>query len=425
MAIIDVVQWEPYPNVYAWKFPNTELNTKTQLIVREGQEAFFFRSGQAIGPFGPGRHVLDTSNYPVLSSIIKLGTGGVTPFSAEVWFISKAFKLDIKWGTVTPVQVEDPKYHIMLPVRAFGQYGITVEDSGKFLMKMIGMVPAFVSNILSEYFKGVILTKTKDLIARCIVEKGISILQIGAHLNEISETVESLISTEMAEYGLRLVNFTVNSITTDEEDPAVMQLRKALATKAEMDIVGYNYQQKRSFDTMETAAGNTGNGGVMNAGMGMAMGVGMGMPMGNMMAGMMNNMQTGSSALRNCSACGKSVNGDTAFCPHCGVSMAAATGHVCDKCGKTSPAEAKFCAFCGDVFNLCPACGADNSSDAAVCSKCGKMLPVKCPQCGVQISGGVKFCNNCGNKLTKVCAGCGKDLAPGMKFCDNCGQKVN
>lgn len=44
-----------------------------------------------------------------------------------------------------------------------------------------------------------------------------------------------------------------------------------MAKKAEMDIIGYNYQQERSFDTLETAAGNSGNGGMMNAGMGLSM----------------------------------------------------------------------------------------------------------------------------------------------------------
>ncbi|MBE6387527.1 MAG: SPFH domain-containing protein [Lentisphaerae bacterium] len=270
MAIIDVVTWDPAPGVFAWRFPNSELHTKTQLIVSEGQEAVLFNQGTAIGPFGPGRHVLDTANYPVLTSFVKIATGGITPFKAEVWFISKAFKLDVKWGTAGAIQVEDPQYHIILPVRAFGQYGITVEDSALFLSKMIGMVPAFVEKVLADYFKGIIITRAKDLIAKYLVDKQISVLLLSAHLNDISNTIERQVSEELAAYGVKIVNFTVNSISTDEQDPAVKKLRAAMAKKAEMDIIGYNYQQERSFDTLETAAGNSGNGGMMNAGMGLS-----------------------------------------------------------------------------------------------------------------------------------------------------------
>ncbi len=44
MAIIDVVSWSPQGSrvVYAWKFPETNLATYTQLIVQESQEAVLF-----------------------------------------------------------------------------------------------------------------------------------------------------------------------------------------------------------------------------------------------------------------------------------------------------------------------------------------------------------------------------------------------
>lgn len=424
MAIIDVVKWNAAPGVFAWKFPSQELSAKTQLIVSESQEAVLIKEGNAVGPFGPGRHVLDSRNYPVLTSLVKVVTG-ISPFTAEVWFIQRAFKLDIKWGTLGAIQVEDPKYHIMLPVRAFGQYGIVVEDSRKFLLKLVGTLPAFVERTLNDYFRGIVVTQVKDLIGKSLIEKNISVLQMSAHLNELSRCVEDSVAAVMADYGLRIVHFTVNSISTDDNDPAVKKLRDALATKAEMEIVGYNYQQKRSFDTMEAAAGNTGAGGVMNAGIGMGVGMGMGVPMGGMMGGMMGQMKFSSS--KRCPSCKRDVDGDPAFCPHCGGSMKQSDDDmiICDKCGTRAPRGTKFCPNCGDVFFCCPECGADNPEDAAVCRKCGKPLPVKCPKCGESVRGGAKFCPNCGNKMTLSCGQCGADIQPGVKFCPNCGNKIN
>ena len=44
MAIIDLVKWTPQGNfnIYAYKFPETNLSTYTQLIVQESQEAILF-----------------------------------------------------------------------------------------------------------------------------------------------------------------------------------------------------------------------------------------------------------------------------------------------------------------------------------------------------------------------------------------------
>ena len=120
MAVINVVKMDLAPGVYARKFPSEELSTWTQLIVSESQEAILLKEGRMVGPFGAGRHVLSTANYPGLISFVKLATGR-SPFTAEVWFIQKSMKLDSKWGTSGAIQLEDPKYHIMLPVRAFGQ----------------------------------------------------------------------------------------------------------------------------------------------------------------------------------------------------------------------------------------------------------------------------------------------------------------
>ena len=288
MKIIEVLKWDAVPRVFAYKYPNVELNTKTQLIVAESQEAVFVKEGQFYGPLGPGRHVLDTKNYPFLTNFVsQLVTGGVSPFPAEVWFVQKAIPLDIKWGTMDPIQVEDPKYHIILPIRAYGQYGIQIVNSQKFLSKLVGRVPVFVEKTLSAYFRGIIITRVKDCIGSCLIDQNISVLQIANKLNAISDFLQEKISSDLENYGVKVVSFMVNSISTDDKDSAVARLKEALAKKAEMNIIGYTYQQERSFDTMETAAGNQGNGGgMMNAGIGLGMGVGIGTPMGNIMGTM-------------------------------------------------------------------------------------------------------------------------------------------
>ena len=110
MAIVDVVKYNGGPDVFAWKYPNSELGTWTQLIVNESQEAILLKGGQICDVFGAGRHTLETANIPILNKLINLPFGGRSPFSAEVWYINKVFSLDVKWGTSSPIQLQDPKY---------------------------------------------------------------------------------------------------------------------------------------------------------------------------------------------------------------------------------------------------------------------------------------------------------------------------
>lgn len=349
MAIADVLKWDAAPNVLAWKYPSEELGTWSQLIVAESQEAVLVKEGQFVGPFSAGRHVLSTENYPILRNLFRLPFGR-SPFTAEVWFIQRTFMLDVRWGTADPILLKDPQYNIMLPVRAFGQYGIRIEDSRMFLKKLVGTLPAFTVSTLTKHFKGMILSVAKSAIAKYLIQKEIPVLQIAAYLDELSEHLQEALQQKLAMYGVSLTNFSVMSINTDEEDQAVARLRRALAERAEMDIVGFNYQQKRSFDVMETAAGNEASGGMqagmLGAGMGLGMGVGMGQNMSAQMQQVNQNTRSGSSF---CPDCGAPVTPGAKFCTQCGHSLLPKPAETlsCPQCRTVLPAGTRFCSNCG------------------------------------------------------------------------------
>lgn len=423
MAIVDVLKFNSDASIFAWKYPNTELATWTQLIVNESQEAVLVKNGQITDVFGPGHYTLSTDNIPVLQKIINLPFGKKSPFSAEVWFINHAFSLDIKWGTTTPIQVQDPKYGVFVPLRAFGQFGVQIEDARRFLIKLVGTMPFFNSKTLTDYFKGLYITRVKDRLSTCLVSSKISILEINSHLDEISDQLAAQLAKELSDYGIKIVNFYVNDINVPENDPAVKQLKAALAKRAEMDILGYNYQQERTFDTLNTAAGNQGTGGmVMGAGMGMGMGAGMGVAMGGAMAGMDNVMSTAEQK-KECPSCGAKIGASLKFCPECGANTAekkTAPAAKCSACGATLAAGAKFCPECGRKINACKNCGSDIPDGQNECPTCHAKL---CPQCGSSLGANAKFCPECGFSMVKKCSNCGADLADGAKFCANCGTK--
>ena len=165
MEIMDVIKYNGRQDVFAWKYPGEELGTWSQLVVNKSQEAVLVKGGSVADVFGPGTHTLDTKNIPILNKIINLPFGGKSPFKAEVWYINKGYYLDIKWGTPTPVQIQDPKYGIFIPIRSNGAFGIHVADSVKFLTKLVTTMNVFDAETVTKYFRSLYVTKIKDTIS--------------------------------------------------------------------------------------------------------------------------------------------------------------------------------------------------------------------------------------------------------------------
>lgn len=437
MAIIDVVKYNGSPELLAWKYPSEELGIGTQLIVNESQEAILFRGGKAYDIFQSGRHTLETANLPLLSKVINLPFGGRSPFTAEVWFINKLFTLDVKWGTATPIQIQDPRYGIFVPVRSNGMFGIRVENSAQFLIKLVGTMPRFDRQELVKYFRGLYISKVKDAISSYIVHKKISVLEINAYIDELSTFLKERMEPVMEEYGIRLVNFYINDISIPENDSAVIKLKNALAKKAEMNIIGYNYQQERSFNTLEGAARNpsTNSAPLMGAGMGIGMGLGMGGAVGNAFGSVADSLDTQPQKI--CPKCHEKMIGTQRFCGACGFDTESvkegddkerkskqAVKIVCANCGTGLNGRSKFCPECGKKYNPCPECGADLMPGAEKCHVCGYEIPKKCPKCGADLPRKVKFCPECGESLMRYCPVCSSVIEGDPKFCTECGEKL-
>ena len=132
-------------------------------------------------------HLLSTNNIPFLEKIINLPFGGQSPFSAEVWFVNKQFNLDVKWGTPSPIQIQDPVFGVFVPVRSYGIFGIQIDDAKRFLVKLVGTLSSFTKNDIMRYFRGVYVARVKDAISTYLIERKIGILEINRYLDELSD----------------------------------------------------------------------------------------------------------------------------------------------------------------------------------------------------------------------------------------------
>jgi membrane protease subunit (stomatin/prohibitin family) len=292
MTLIDVVKFDGNPSEFVWKFPSENLRYGTQLVVKPGQVAFFVKGGKILDEVKEGTVTLKSGNIPLLTTLLSLPFGGDTPFQAEVWFVNLLSKLNNPWGTALPIQLEDPKYGVVVPVRAFGQFGFRVSDPRKFLETIVGTAKVFTSMQVTDYFKGVLLSSVSSNIGKAVVRQNISLLQISAFLDELSGFCKEKISIDFQQFGLEMINFYFQSINIPEEDPSFIKLKEIKAKAAELNVIGRDiYQLDKSMDVLKTAAGNEGMAGmVMSSGMGAGMGMMMGAQLGQQAGQMLGSL---------------------------------------------------------------------------------------------------------------------------------------
>lgn len=284
MSIINVIKYENNHEEFIHKFPIEDIKLGSQLIVNVAQIAFFVKGGQIFDQFGSGTYTLSTENIPLLNKLINIPFGNNSPFQAEVWFVSLVSKLDLKWGTITPIQLEDPKYGIIIPIRAFGQYGIRVSNPRLFFESLVGNMDSFSSEKINEYFKGKLLSSLTTIISKKLINDQISILEISSLLDELSNYAKVNINDAFSNYGLEIVNFYFASINIPENDPSVIKLKESKDLAAKLKILGNDlYQMDRSFNVLDKAAENDGGiaGSLAGAGLGLSLGVGIGHQMSN------------------------------------------------------------------------------------------------------------------------------------------------
>ena len=278
MAFIDIVQFHGNDREFIWKFPSENLRLGTQLIVKPAQVALFVYRGRICDEVKEGAITLSTANIPLLTTLLSVPFGGDTPFQAEVWFVNRISKLDNKWGTARSVQLEDPKYGLVVPVRAHGQFGFRIGEPRKFLEAITGTAKVFTAEQIVEYFKGVVLQAVNVSLGRAFVTEKISVLEASIHLDALAQHCAAAIQAELARFGVELVNFFFHSINIPEEDLSYQRLKVLKEKAAELNILGRDiYQYDRSMDVLKTAAANEGGGtGLMQAGVGLAVGMSLG-----------------------------------------------------------------------------------------------------------------------------------------------------
>lgn len=267
--IFDVVE---YPtemvDEIVHRFPETgvaDLRIGSQIIVRESQRVVFYRDGNALDVFGPGRHTIVTANIPKLIDLIGKAFNDRTPFTAEVYFVSQREFADRRWGTPQPIIVRNPGMGLGVALlQGFGTYSFQVKDPQQFVTQICGAQGIYTTAEIENRLRTMLLSKLQDLLGETAAKN--SVVDMIGLTEEIGAGVRAKAQDDFAAIGLLLKSFYIGNLKPSDKSAEELRAMGMLDMQT--------YTQLQAADAMRDAAQNPNGGAGLTAGIGAGMGIG-------------------------------------------------------------------------------------------------------------------------------------------------------
>ncbi len=277
----DVIKSTAPEGVVIWKQPEEDFNNNSTLIVNPGETALFVNNGEVVGEFKNGRYTLNTQNYPFISRLRNLLSGGISSYNCFVYYVRDAHSREILWGTSSPLQVRDPKLHIATKLGANGAYKFWVEDAKLLISKLVGGNANVMeqNQLVEDYFASQFQMKIRSVLTEQLKKWPDELLGLESDIERFSEMIQPALDEAFREYGLRMVQFTIAGITIMDDEYRA-KVENAFADAGVMEVLGNRWGQQQAVNILGDMANNPGAGGAAaSAGMGMGMGIGTGAAM--------------------------------------------------------------------------------------------------------------------------------------------------
>ena len=378
------------------------ISKNSRIAVAPSQVAVIYDSGAVLDATAEeGIYTFDASSSPSFFAgqfgpVFKdmwqrFKYGGAREREQAVFFFNVKEILDNKFGTPAPIPYQDWSHAIpnqmtgsMMPmgmnVKCFGKYTFQLDDIGVFMRNHAGTAAVVKKGDITEQMRSEVIAAFQNVLNELGNSKyKVPVLELPSNTDEIKQIMDERVFDEpIRNRGIRLVSFTVESVTLDDESQAKIKEYEHNANNM--------MQQGRVMDALNAAAANTG--GAAGAFMGLGM---MNMASGGMTGGVMQNTFQNPGQQQNYDPYAQqqgAVPQAGVKCPVCGTMV---TGKFCPECGSPAPQPA--------AARRCPKCGTETTGK--FCPECGSPMDVEgpkhCPKCGAEVTG--KFCPECGTKV--------------------------
>lgn len=278
--VMESIQRANDTNTLIYLDPRVDFNTNSVITVAPNEQVIFIKNGEFYGTLPSGRHEIKNENYPLLSRIRNMLTGGMSTFTCQVYHVSTSEQI-VKWGTSTPIEIQDyflggGVVGVPTPIKGSGvfriRFNIREDDdaSKQTFMRLMGDKSSFTADDLSILFEAQITQEISNIIGLTLEERSMhgSINAISSQLKGFAIELGPEFDKMFVKYGLELVNFSFNGLsiqTTEERKKYLDRLIAAAHTGG--------YDKAVQQELLKDVAANPVAGGIASAGAGLGMGM--------------------------------------------------------------------------------------------------------------------------------------------------------
>lgn len=281
--VMEVIQRANDTNTLIYLDSRQDFNTNSVITVAPNEQAIFIKNGEFWGTLPSGRHYLQTENYPVLSRIRNMLTGGVSSFTCQVYHV-QTNEQKVDWGTSTPIEIRDfflggqfgLKTSICGAAAFRVRFNINEDDeaSKTTFMRLMGDKSTYTVTDLGILFEAEIGQKISSVVGKeleSMTRQQQSIEGISSQLEDFAIALKPRFDELFATYGLELVNFSFYNLNVEEDETRKELMDRLVKGVNAAGNVGYNMAMQQ--ELLENISLNPGAGGIASAGAGIGMGV--------------------------------------------------------------------------------------------------------------------------------------------------------
>src|SRR5688572_4641644 len=196
-----------------FKHPDQTFPFWSQLTVDSDECALFFKDGNYIATFPPGRHTLQTQNFPFLNSLVDQFTGG-NVFISEIYFVTMRPLFNQPFGD-TLGSVRDPELEIRVTPRAFGTFSFRVVDPVKFVLWYHGQAAGDPTN--QRWIQDMLFMGLRATLRDMLKAGELSLLDLGVCGPEVARAIIKN-CPDLAGIGVAVLDIAKLNINLSEED---------------------------------------------------------------------------------------------------------------------------------------------------------------------------------------------------------------
>ena len=222
--------------IWKWHPKGSETNTTNRensirwgssLRVKDGEVAVFVykqKDGTVqdyiVGPFDQS---INTSNLPILTSLLGLAYAGNSPFQAEIYFINLAQIIQNKFA-VPFFDVYDPRFaDFGVPVSVRGNLNFKITDYKNFI-KLHRLIDFNVDDFQNQ-IKDAVSRYVKNTVVTLPVKENIPLVQIESKITDINESLENDLTLRLKEnFGVDVTSVDVSTIEIDKTSEGYKEL---------------------------------------------------------------------------------------------------------------------------------------------------------------------------------------------------------